>query len=283
MTSPIGAEQLVREGVSVPFRSASETPSSDHQPSTWVNIGVCVRSNLSRRYTRPGAISAPAADAPPCSGSASRRCACGGASAGVPASERHGGRPGTACPACRAPDARRHVERFEVVVVVLDLRALDDLEAHAREDLLDATAEQAEGMAVAEGGGPAGQRDVDGRRAGLAARPPRCARSEARRCLFSALASRPTRGRSAAGTVPAISAGRRRARPCARGSGRGRRGAPTPADRPRQVLLELLAESESMSACRRAIRHRVRRGRRARPPRRPAAVFGPGARRRPGS
>ena len=32
---------------------------------------------------------------------------------------------------------RRHVERFEVVVVVFDLRAFEDLVAHAGEDVLD--------------------------------------------------------------------------------------------------------------------------------------------------
>ena len=38
----------------------------------------------------------------------------------------------------RAGCSARHVERFEVVLVVLDLGAFDDLEAHAREDGLDA-------------------------------------------------------------------------------------------------------------------------------------------------
>ena len=48
----------------------------------------------------------------------------------------------------------RHVERFEVVVVVFDLRAFEDLEAHAREDGLDALAHDAS----ADGGGRAAAR-----------------------------------------------------------------------------------------------------------------------------
>ena len=45
---------------------------------------------------------------------------------------------------------RRHVERFEVVVVVLDLGPLEDLVAHAAEDRLDLLADERERMAVAE-------------------------------------------------------------------------------------------------------------------------------------
>ena len=55
----------------------------------------------------------------------------------------------------------RHVERFEVVVVVLELGPLEDEEAHAAEDRFDALAQQRQRMAVAERRGPARQRDVD--------------------------------------------------------------------------------------------------------------------------
>ena len=62
---------------------------------------------------------------------------------------------------------RRHVERFEVVVVVLDLRALEDLVAHAAEDVLDLLAHPHQRMDAARGMLASGQRDVDaaGRRA----------------------------------------------------------------------------------------------------------------------
>ena len=51
---------------------------------------------------------------------------------------------------------RRHVERFEVVVVVLDLGAFEHLIAEAREDLLHLVADEAERMARSRG--PAGGR-----------------------------------------------------------------------------------------------------------------------------
>src|SRR4029079_15002683 len=57
---------------------------------------------------------------------------------------------------------RRHVERFEVVVVVLELGALGDEEAEAQEDRLDALAQQRERMAMADERRPPGQRHVDG-------------------------------------------------------------------------------------------------------------------------
>ena len=56
---------------------------------------------------------------------------------------------------------RRHVERFEVVVIVLELGPFGDEEAEAEEDLLDAVAEQRQGMAMADERRPAGKRDVD--------------------------------------------------------------------------------------------------------------------------
>ena len=45
---------------------------------------------------------------------------------------------------------RRHVERFEVVVVVLELGAFDDEEAEAREDRFDALAQERQRMAMAD-------------------------------------------------------------------------------------------------------------------------------------
>ena len=55
----------------------------------------------------------------------------------------------------------RHVERFEVVVVVFELGTFDDEEAEAREDRLDALAQQAQRMTVADGRRASRQRDVD--------------------------------------------------------------------------------------------------------------------------
>ena len=57
---------------------------------------------------------------------------------------------------------RGHVERFEVVVVVFDLGALEDLIAEPREDLDHFIANQAERMPITELRHAAGQRDVDG-------------------------------------------------------------------------------------------------------------------------
>jgi hypothetical protein len=45
---------------------------------------------------------------------------------------------------------RRHVERLEVVVVVFDLRPLEDLVAEAGEDALHFFADEAERMAIPE-------------------------------------------------------------------------------------------------------------------------------------
>ena len=56
---------------------------------------------------------------------------------------------------------RRHVERLEVVVVVLGLGAFEHLEAHAREDRLDPFAQDGQRMPMAEGVA-ARKRDVDG-------------------------------------------------------------------------------------------------------------------------
>jgi hypothetical protein len=57
---------------------------------------------------------------------------------------------------------RRHIEGFEVVVIVLDLGPFDHHEPEPREDVLDPLAEQAERMPVAERGPAAGKRHVHG-------------------------------------------------------------------------------------------------------------------------
>jgi len=64
---------------------------------------------------------------------------------------------------------RGHVEGFEAVEVVVDLRAVEDVEAHADEDVLDLLANEGEGMLAARSAGPAGQGDVDplGRKPGV--------------------------------------------------------------------------------------------------------------------
>ena len=56
----------------------------------------------------------------------------------------------------------RHVERFEVVVVVFDLGAFEYLVAETGEDVLHLLAHEAERMAMAEHGCASGQRDVHG-------------------------------------------------------------------------------------------------------------------------
>ncbi len=63
----------------------------------------------------------------------------------------------------------RHVQGFEIVVVVFELGALDDEETHPAEDRFDALAQQRQGMAVAEGRQTPRQGHVDaaGRRPGF--------------------------------------------------------------------------------------------------------------------
>ena len=56
----------------------------------------------------------------------------------------------------------RHVERFEVVVVVFELGPFDDQKPEAREDRFDALAKDGQGMTVADRRYAARQRDVDG-------------------------------------------------------------------------------------------------------------------------
>ena len=59
---------------------------------------------------------------------------------------------------------RRHVERFEVVEVVFDFGAFEDLVAHAGEDVLDLLADAHQRVDAAERQLAAGQRDVHGAR-----------------------------------------------------------------------------------------------------------------------
>ena len=56
---------------------------------------------------------------------------------------------------------RRHIERFEIVVVVFDLGTLEHLIAHAREDRLDLFAHDCQRMAMADRRLAAGERDID--------------------------------------------------------------------------------------------------------------------------
>ena len=57
---------------------------------------------------------------------------------------------------------RRHVERFEVVVVVLGLGAVEDLVPLSREDRLEALTQHRERVTMADDAGAAGKRHVDG-------------------------------------------------------------------------------------------------------------------------
>src|SRR5262249_57548442 len=84
-------------------------------------------------------------------GSARAMCACAGACP----------RSGRTCPACRAQDVTRDVERLEVVIVVLELRAFGHREAEADEDGHDLVLHARERIqAPAHGPAPA-QRQVD--------------------------------------------------------------------------------------------------------------------------
>jgi hypothetical protein len=56
---------------------------------------------------------------------------------------------------------RRHVERFEVVVIVFELRAFGDVETHPKEDLFDTLAQQRERMPMTDERRAPGKRDVD--------------------------------------------------------------------------------------------------------------------------
>jgi hypothetical protein len=58
---------------------------------------------------------------------------------------------------------RRHVERLEVVEVVLDLRPFEDLVAHVREDVLDLPAHAHQGVDAPDRQLAAGKRDVEPR------------------------------------------------------------------------------------------------------------------------
>ena len=78
---------------------------------------------------------------------------------------------------------RRHIERFEVVEVVLDLGALEDLVAHVREDVLDVAPHAHQGMDASHRQRPAWQRDVD------RASGERAPRRRERRARFSSSAA----------------------------------------------------------------------------------------------
>jgi hypothetical protein len=56
---------------------------------------------------------------------------------------------------------RRHVQRFEIVEIVLDLRPLEDLVAHAAEDVLDLLPHSHQRMDPANGNLTAGECHVD--------------------------------------------------------------------------------------------------------------------------
>ena len=86
-----------------------------------------------------------------------------------------------------------HVERFEVVPVVFEFGAVDDLIAHAGKDVFDALAHLRERMTAADRGHPARQRDIDrarDRRVRLTIAASRAA-SVASMSRFSALAAAP--------------------------------------------------------------------------------------------
>src|SRR5438093_2399004 len=63
---------------------------------------------------------------------------------------------------------RRHVERFEVVVIVLEIGPFDDEESLAQEEALDAIAQQRERMTMPDEWCPSRERDVDRIRCGFA-------------------------------------------------------------------------------------------------------------------
>ncbi len=81
--------------------------------------------------------------------------------AGVPTAERHRGRQVQRVLHVARGMLRRHVERFEVVIVVFELRPIDHLEAEAREDRFNPLAQDRQRMTMADARGPTGQRDVD--------------------------------------------------------------------------------------------------------------------------
>ncbi len=94
---------------------------------------------------------------------------------------------------------RRHVERFEVVVVVLELRPVDDQEAEAREDRFDALAKNRQRMPMADSPNAAGQRDVDAACRGARRRRGLEARGEARVEIFLQLVDELTEARPVVG------------------------------------------------------------------------------------
>ena len=125
---------------------------------------------------------------------------------------------------------RRHVERFEVVVVVFELGPLDDEEPHAAEDGFDASRSSVKRMTMAERGrrpgsvtstAPAGGRDAS---AAAAMRS-----SSAGFDLLLEIVGELAEERTRVGRVPspsAFSSAGHAVRLCARDSDRARHGAP---------------------------------------------------------
>ena len=97
----------------------------------------------------------------------------------------------------------RHVQRFEVVPVVLEFRALDDLVAHADEDVFDPLAHLRQRMATAERRHAARQGDVDARRT-AARRPAACSRASSASSMsgLRALTAAPSARRSSGDAAP---------------------------------------------------------------------------------
>jgi hypothetical protein len=100
---------------------------------------------------------------------------------------------------------RRHVERFEVVVVVFELGPADHLIPHPRENRFDAVADDGERVTVTERQGAPRQGDVDGIRGRPVGRERRLAGSELvldeRLQLVGELAERPPFLRSRGGDL----------------------------------------------------------------------------------
>ena len=122
----------------------------------------------------------------------------------------------------------RHVQRVEAVPLVFDLRAFDDREAHAREDVFHAVAHERQRMAMAERAAGAGQRDVDGCAPRPRARPLATAAAASSSALRSSASARwrsaPMLARSVGrrASRSSSSSARDRRCSCGRDSGRGR-------------------------------------------------------------
>ena len=145
-------------------------PSPTTSPSICWNIGLCVRSGLSRRNTRPGAMIRIGGrcvsmcriciDEVCVRSSVAGRAAGGGRSSARPGRGTQDWTSGARQVQRVLHVARRvlgrDVERLEVVVVVLGLGAVDNLVAHAQEDRLDLLAHDGQRMPAADDDRPAG-------------------------------------------------------------------------------------------------------------------------------